>query len=79
MNRMAVSAYTAISQRIHEIKEMDRERGLTTTEIAVLTFVLVTVAVAIGALLYSYASDRVEALPENPATEARILGDDSTN
>jgi hypothetical protein len=65
MERLANSAYVAYTTRIHELREADRERGLTTTEIAVLTFILVATAVAIGALLYSYAEGRVEALPDD--------------
>jgi len=65
MNRTALFAYVALATRLREIRDVDRERGLTTTEIAVLTFVLVATAVAIGALLYNYAEGRVEALPED--------------
>ena len=65
MQRMAVTTYIKVANRIREIQQVDRERGLTTTEIAVLTFVLVATAVAIGALLYNYAEGRVEALPED--------------
>ena len=45
---------------------MDRERGLTTTEIAVLTFILVAVAVAVGSILFTYATDQANNLPANP-------------
>jgi len=69
MHRMATASYVAISNRFDEIRRMDRERGLTTTEIAVLTFVLVATAVAIGALLYNYARGRVDALPEDTTPE----------
>jgi len=62
MQRVALSIYVSMSARIQEIRDQDRERGLTTTEIAVLTFVLVTIAFAIGALLWSYAQGRVTAL-----------------
>lgn len=65
MYGMALTAYVALASRVRELREIDRERGLTTTEIAVLTFVLVATAVAIGALLYSYAEGRVEALPDD--------------
>ncbi len=70
MERLTTSAYVAFTTRVDEMKQADRERGLTTTEIAVLTFILVATAVAIGALLYSYAEGRVEALPDDttPAT-----------
>ena len=65
MQRMALTTYIKVINRFHEIRQMDHERGLTTTEIAVLTFVLVATAVAIGALLYNYAEGRVDALPED--------------
>ncbi len=65
MYGIALTAYVALASRVRELREIDRERGLTTTEIAVLTFVLVATAVAIGALLYSYAEGRVEALPDD--------------
>jgi len=65
MERLTTSAYVAFTNRVQEIREVDRERGLTTTEIAVLTFILVATAVAIGGLLYTYAEGRVEALPED--------------
>lgn len=65
MQRTALTAYLFVATRLRELREADRERGLTTTEIAVLTFVLVATAVAIGALLYSYAEGRVDALPED--------------
>ena len=65
MQGFVLTAYVSIASRIRELRESDRERGLTTTEIAVLTFVLVATAVAIGAPLYSYAEGRVEALPDD--------------
>lgn len=65
MHQLALTAYLAAASRWRDLRDQDRERGLTTTEIAVLTFVLVATAVAIGALLYSYAEGRVEALPED--------------
>ena len=65
MHRTALTAYVLVATRWREIRDVDRERGLTTTEIAVLTFVLVATAVAIGALLYSYAEGRVDSLPDD--------------
>jgi hypothetical protein len=73
MHGIALTAYVALASRVRELREIDRDRGLTTTEIAVLTFVLVATAVAIGALLYSYAEGRVEALPDD-TTPASIPG-----
>jgi len=51
MYSVALGVYVTVAARINELREIDRERGLTTTEIAVLTFVLVATAVAVGALL----------------------------
>lgn len=65
MQRMALTAQIRLASLVREARDEHRERGLTTTEIAVLTFVLVATAVAIGALLYSYAEGRVESLPED--------------
>ncbi len=75
MQRIAVAAYVVVASRLRELREVDRERGLTTTEIAVLTFVLVATAAAIGALLYSYAEGRVEDLDNIPATSIDSGGD----
>ena len=65
MDRLAITAYLAFTSRVRELRQADKERGLTTTEIAVLTFILVATAVAVGALLYNYAEGRVEALPDD--------------
>ena len=75
MHRMALATYVTITGRVEEIRRLDRERGLTTTEIAVLTFVLVAIAVAIGALLFSYAEGRVEALPEDTTPPGITTGE----
>lgn len=64
MNQLALRAWVATSTRYRQIREQSDERGLTTTEIAVLTFILVTAAVGIGALLYNYASGQVDDLPD---------------
>ena len=74
MHRVALGAYVKVAARINELRELDRERGLTTTEIAVLTFVLVATAVAVGALLYSYAEGRVEALPDDTTPDSIPTG-----
>lgn len=72
MQRSLTSAYVALWTRFEEIREVDRERGLTTTEIAVLTFILVALAVAVGAILYNYASGQAESLPENPTADFEV-------
>ncbi len=71
MQRVALAAYIELTNRYRQIREHGSERGLTTTEIAVLTFMLVTVAGTVGVLLYQYAQGQVEALPEDPAAEIR--------
>lgn len=65
MQAIGLRAYVAFANRLHEIRTADRERGLTTTEIAVLTFVLVATAMAIGTILYRYAAGRANALPQD--------------
>lgn len=75
MHRIALGTYLTLASRVRELRELDRERGLTTTEIAVLTFVLVATAVAVGALLYSYAEGRVEALPDDTTPASIPTGD----
>lgn len=64
MNQLALRAWIATATRFRHMRDRSDERGLTTTEIAVLTFVLVTAAVGIGALLYNYASGEVNDLPD---------------
>lgn len=59
MQQRATAVYVAARNRLRERLAMGQERGLTTTEIAVLTFILVGVAVAIGALIYNYARETV--------------------
>lgn len=74
MNQLVTRVWLATTARYRQIREQSDERGLTTTEIAVLTFVLVTAAVGIGALLYNYAKGRVDSLPE--VTRDDIVIDD---
>ena len=76
MHQMGTATYIALASRFREIREMDRERGLTTTEIAVLTFILVAVAVAVGAILFSYATEQANNLPTDPTAEFEIGGGD---
>jgi len=59
MQQTTNAVYVIIRNRLRERLAEGRERGLTTTEIAVLTFILVGVAVAIGALIYNYARETV--------------------
>jgi len=68
MQQLGTAAFIAIANRFREIREMDRERGLTTTEIAVLTFILVAVAIAVGAILFDYATAQADSLPEDPTS-----------
>ena len=63
MRTTTTALWVAVSNRFHEAREQGSERGLTTTEVAVLTFILVAIAVAIGGLIYQYASDTVEGNP----------------
>lgn len=65
MRSIGLAMWITASNRLREARGAAGERGLTTTEVAVLTFVLVAIAVAIGALLYNYANDTVSNAP-NP-------------
>jgi len=62
MQQFALRTYVTGANRLREIRTQDRERGLTTTEVAVLTFILVSIAAAIGVLIYNYAKSSVENL-----------------
>lgn len=59
----STALWIAASSRLREANARGSERGLTTTEVAVLTFILVAIAVVIGGLIYQYASDTVEGNP----------------
>jgi hypothetical protein len=63
MESTALGLWIKTTTRLREAQRLGSERGLTTTEVAVLTFVLVAIAVAIGALLYNYANDTVSNAP----------------
>ena len=65
MRTMSTALWVVVSNRIQEIRSRGTERGLTTTEVAVLTFILVAIAVVIGGLLYNYARDTVNNAPTN--------------
>ncbi|MEM7093975.1 MAG: hypothetical protein AAF567_13300 [Actinomycetota bacterium] len=62
MHMQLTARWVDVTTRWHEHRRRN-ERGLTTTEVAVLTFVLVAIAVAIGALLYNYANETVSDAP----------------
>lgn len=63
MRSIGLAVWITASARLQNARERGSERGLTTTEVAVLTFVLVAIAVAIGALLFNYANDTVNNAP----------------
>lgn len=63
INTVAIATWNIIGGRVRQARAQGPDRGLTTTEVAVLTFVLVAIAVAIGAMLYTYASDTVSEAP----------------
>lgn len=66
MYQLGTQAYVALANHWREIRDADRERGLTTTELAVLTFILVAIAIGVGTILFQYATGQADALPENP-------------
>jgi len=65
-----LSAYGSIATVLQDRVEQARkdERGLTSTEVAVLTFVLVSIAVALAAVLWQATQSRTDAISniENP-------------
>ena len=63
MRNVTIALWVRSANRIQQARQRGLERGLTTTEVAVLTFILVAVAVAIGGLIYNYAQDTVEGNP----------------
>ena len=63
MRNVSIALWVRAATRVRQARERGLERGLTTTEVAVLTFILVAVAVAIGGLIYNYAQDTVEGNP----------------
>ena len=66
MNHLATSAYVAVLNRYRELVRNGTERGLTTTEVAMLTFILVGIAAAAGALLWNYTRDTITNVNETP-------------
>lgn len=58
--------YVAISNRLAIVRAQE-ERGLTTTEVAVLTFILVGIAIVIGGLLLGVGSDAVNNIDSSPS------------
>ena len=69
MTDLATTAYIAVANRYREVRERGAERGLTTTGVAVLTFVLVGVALAIGWAIFNYANDTVSDFEEPTAPQ----------
>lgn len=66
MKSIPVAVYVSVSNRFAELRSLQRERGLTTTEVAVLTFILVAIAVVIGGLLLTKSKEAVEAIDTTP-------------
>lgn len=77
MQQTANAVYVIVRNRLREQLDEGRERGLTTTEIAVLTFILVGVAVAIGALIYNYARETVTT--DLNEIETNVITEEPTN
>lgn len=63
MRNLTTGVWVRATIRLRSVRQLRSERGLTTTEVAVLTFILVAVAVAIGGLIYGYAQDTVAGNP----------------
>ena len=74
MQTTILSLWIKTSNRVREARENVDERGLTTTEVAVLTFVLVGIAVAVGAVLLQFATDTVnESQPDLDQFQAPVI------
>lgn len=69
MNSIPTLIYVTVSNRYAELRSRG-DRGLTTTEVAVLTFILVAIAIIIGGLLLGKAESAVGAIDEQP-----VIGD----
>jgi len=71
------SAYGSITTALEDRVEQARkdERGLTSTEVAVLTFVLVSIAVALAAVLWQATKSRTDAISdiENPTIDDSFI------
>ena len=63
MRNLTIQVWIRTATHVRLARQRGLERGLTTTEVAVLTFILVALAVAIGGLIYDYAQDTVEGNP----------------
>lgn len=64
--QLANSLFITVSNRLAMVRA-DSERGLTTTEVAVLTFILVGIAIVIGGLLLGVGSDAVTNIDSSPS------------
>lgn len=69
MNSTTTRLLVSVRNRYTELRT-GSERGLTTTEVAVLTFILVGIAVVIGGLLLSKARQPLIELDTIPVIEA---------
>jgi hypothetical protein len=66
MNHLATTAYVLVLNRYRDLRDRGSERGLTTTEVAMLTFILVGIAAAAGVLLWNYTQDTITNVEETP-------------
>lgn len=58
-------AYVSVASRFATLRAQS-ERGLTTTEVAVLTFILVGIAIVIGGLLLGAGTDAITNIDSSP-------------
>ena len=75
MTNVLIIASVTVMNRYRELVRAGQERGLTTTEVAILTFVLVGAASAIGIALFAYAGEQVNELPEDPLSNPPDIPD----
>lgn len=64
MNNVCTRFCVRVSNRFAAIRAEGAERGLTTTEVAVLTFILVALAVAVGAFIVTYTNDTLDQIDQ---------------
>ena len=71
MTYLATKTYVAVVARYRELVHNGNERGLTTTEVAMLTFILVGIAAAAGLLLWNFTRDQIN---EADTIEVPVFG-----
>jgi len=82
MQQRATAVYVAIQNQFRERVAQGQERGLTTTEIAVMTFILVAIAAVVGGLIFAFAEQQVTTdinSVNTDVTDGRAITSDAAN